>query len=129
MRSVAVALSFNLTQKAIEDIKEENITLKAVFQGYAQQSLQNSLELAAIVGVPEEVETGQSVSGTLHRAWIDVNHCSEAATAQVFYRKRNAERTPSRRLTRMHWPTETSLPAQSTPSGAGLKKSMPPMMG
>lgn len=59
-------------EKAIEDIEEKNMDLKAVFQGYAQQSRQNSLELAAIVGVPDEVETGTSVSSNLHRAWIDV---------------------------------------------------------
>jgi uncharacterized protein (TIGR02284 family) len=59
-------------EKAIEDINDENIDLKAIFEGYAQQSRQNSLELAAIVGSPDEVETGNSVSGTLHRAWIDV---------------------------------------------------------
>ncbi|TDE17067.1 ferritin-like domain-containing protein [Dyadobacter psychrotolerans] len=59
-------------EKAIADINDENIDLKALFQGYAEQSRKNSLELAAIVGSAEEVETGNSVSGTLHRAWIDV---------------------------------------------------------
>lgn len=59
-------------EKAIADIKDENIDLKEVFQRYAAQSRRNSEELAALVGNADEVETGNSVSGTLHRAWIDV---------------------------------------------------------
>jgi uncharacterized protein (TIGR02284 family) len=59
-------------EKAIADIKDENIDLKELFQGYAEQSRKNGQELAALVGAPEEVETGNSISGTLHRAWIDV---------------------------------------------------------
>ncbi len=59
-------------EKAIADIKDENIDLKSVFQGFAEQSRKNGQELAALVGTPDEVETGNSVSGTLHRAWIDV---------------------------------------------------------
>lgn len=59
-------------EKAIADIKEENVDLKEVFQRYAEQRRRNSEELAAIVGNADEVETGTSASGTLHRAWIDV---------------------------------------------------------
>ena len=59
-------------EKVIADINDENIDLKAIFQGYAEQSRKNGQELAAIVGSVDEVETGNSVSGTLHRAWIDV---------------------------------------------------------
>jgi uncharacterized protein (TIGR02284 family) len=59
-------------EKAIADIKDENIDLKGLFQGYAEQSRKNGQELAALVGDANEVETGNSVSGTLHRAWIDV---------------------------------------------------------
>ncbi|WP_114938609.1 ferritin-like domain-containing protein [Mucilaginibacter endophyticus] len=60
-------------EKAIADIKDENIDLKEIFQRYASQSRENSQELAALVGAEgDEVETGTSVSGSLHRAWIDV---------------------------------------------------------
>ncbi|MBC8986344.1 PA2169 family four-helix-bundle protein [Pedobacter sp. N36a] len=60
-------------EKAIADIKDENIDLKAIFQQYSSQSRKFSQELTAIVaGYGEEVETGNSVAGTLHRAWIDV---------------------------------------------------------
>ncbi|MBB5644050.1 ferritin-like domain-containing protein [Pedobacter cryoconitis] len=60
-------------EKAIADIKDENIDLKAVFLKYSEQSRKFSQELTAIVaGYGEDVETGNSVSGTLHRAWIDV---------------------------------------------------------
>ncbi|SDH14489.1 PA2169 family four-helix-bundle protein [Mucilaginibacter gossypii] len=34
--------------------------------------LLNGQELAALVGNPADTQTGNSVSGTLHRAWIDV---------------------------------------------------------
>ena len=59
-------------EKAIADIKDENIDLKQLFQTYAEQSRKNGQELAAIVGSPSDVETGKSVASTLHRAWIDV---------------------------------------------------------
>lgn len=59
-------------EKAIADINDENIDLKELFQRYAEQSRKNGQELAAFVGDADEVETGNSVSGTLHRAWIDV---------------------------------------------------------
>lgn len=59
-------------EKVIADIRDENIDLKALFQTYAEQSRKNGQELAAIVGSVKELETGNSVSGTLHRAWIDV---------------------------------------------------------
>lgn len=59
-------------EKAIADIKDENIDLKELFQGYAAQSRKNGQELAALVGAYGEVETGSSVSGSIHRAWIDV---------------------------------------------------------
>ncbi|MCF0053588.1 PA2169 family four-helix-bundle protein [Dyadobacter sp. LJ53] len=59
-------------EKAIADINDENIDLKAIFQGYAEQSRKNGQELAAIVGSVDEIETGNSVTGTLHRVWIDV---------------------------------------------------------
>jgi len=60
-------------EKALADINDENIDLKAVFQEYATQSRKFSQELTALVaGYGEDVETGNSVAGTLHRAWIDV---------------------------------------------------------
>jgi len=60
-------------EKAIADINDENVDLKAIFQEYSTQSRKFSQELTAIVaGYGEEVETGNSVAGTLHRAWIDV---------------------------------------------------------
>lgn len=59
-------------EKAIEDINDENIDLKALFEEYAQQSRKNVQELSAIAGSAPHLETEKSVSGTLHRAWIDV---------------------------------------------------------
>lgn len=60
-------------EKAIADIKDENVDLKAIFQEYTAQSRKFSQELTAIVAAyGEDVETGNSLSGTLHRAWIDV---------------------------------------------------------
>lgn len=60
-------------EKALADINDENVDLKALFQDYARQSRKYSQELTALVATHGgDVETGTSVSGTLHRAWIDV---------------------------------------------------------
>lgn len=60
-------------EKAIADIKDENIDLKELFQKYASDSRQNSQELTAIVARhTDDIETGTSAAGSLHRAWIDV---------------------------------------------------------
>ncbi|WGQ10981.1 PA2169 family four-helix-bundle protein [Pedobacter gandavensis] len=60
-------------EKAIADIKDEHVDLKAIFQEYSSQSRKFSQELTAIVAANgEDIETGNSVAGTLHRAWIDV---------------------------------------------------------
>lgn len=59
-------------EKAMSDIKDENADLKELFQDYAEQSRRNSQELTAMVANYGDVETGTSVSGSLHRAWIDV---------------------------------------------------------
>ncbi|TDE17378.1 ferritin-like domain-containing protein [Dyadobacter psychrotolerans] len=59
-------------EKAIEDISDENIDLKDLFENYAQQSRKNAQALSAVAGSAPHLETGKSVSGTLHRVWIDV---------------------------------------------------------
>lgn len=60
-------------EKALADINDENIDLKQIFQDYSQQSRVFSQELTALVAARAgEPETGNSVAGTLHRAWIDV---------------------------------------------------------
>jgi uncharacterized protein (TIGR02284 family) len=59
-------------EKVLADIKDENADLKVLFQEYSEQSRRNSQELTAIVSRYGEAETGTSVSGNLHRAWIDV---------------------------------------------------------
>ncbi len=60
-------------EKVLADINDENIDLKALFQEYAAQSRKFSQELTAVTAVRGgEPETGNSVAGTLHRAWIDV---------------------------------------------------------
>jgi len=60
-------------EKAIADIKDENVDLKALFQEFTAQSRKFSQELTAIVTAhAADAETGTSVAGNLHRAWIDV---------------------------------------------------------
>ncbi|KAA6438468.1 PA2169 family four-helix-bundle protein [Dyadobacter flavalbus] len=59
-------------EKAIADIKDENTDLKELFEEYAQQSRKNVQELSAVTGSAPHLETDKSVSGTLHRVWIDV---------------------------------------------------------
>ncbi|MFP5081791.1 ferritin-like domain-containing protein [Pedobacter sp. JCM 36344] len=60
-------------QKVTADIKDENIDLKEIFQEYSSQSHKFSQELTALVAAGgNDVETGNSIAGTIHRAWIDV---------------------------------------------------------
>lgn len=60
-------------EKAIADINEENVDLKTLFQEYTDQSRKFSQELTAVVSThAADAETGTSVAGNLHRAWIDV---------------------------------------------------------
>jgi uncharacterized protein (TIGR02284 family) len=60
-------------QKAVADINDQNIDLKEVFLEYSTQSRKFSQELVALVaGLGEEADTGNTIAGTLHRAWIDV---------------------------------------------------------
>lgn len=60
-------------EKVLSDIDDANVDLKELFQEYASQSRRFSQELTAIVAARAgEPETGNSVAGTLHRAWIDV---------------------------------------------------------
>ena len=59
-------------EKAIEDINDENIDLKVLFEKYADQSRKNVQELSALAGTAPHLESDKSVSGALHRAWIDV---------------------------------------------------------
>ncbi|MBD1365745.1 PA2169 family four-helix-bundle protein [Mucilaginibacter sp. ZT4R22] len=59
--------------RAGKDLGEGDIDLKAVFEQFASDSRQNVQELSAAVGqIGGELETGNTVTGTLHRAWIDV---------------------------------------------------------
>ncbi|RYY37016.1 MAG: PA2169 family four-helix-bundle protein [Sphingobacteriaceae bacterium] len=60
-------------EKALADINDENIDLKALFQEYSAQSRKFSQELAALsASSGGEIETSTSAAGTLHRAWIDL---------------------------------------------------------
>ncbi|AMR34410.1 aldehyde dehydrogenase [Mucilaginibacter sp. PAMC 26640] len=59
--------------RASKDLGEGDADLKAVFDKFASDSRQNVQELSSAVGqAGGEVETGNSASGTIHRAWLDV---------------------------------------------------------
>lgn len=59
--------------RASKDLGEGDLDLKAVFDKFASDSRQNVQELSAAVGqLGGELETGNTVTGTIHRAWIDV---------------------------------------------------------
>ncbi|RYF26204.1 MAG: PA2169 family four-helix-bundle protein [Flavobacteriales bacterium] len=59
--------------KASEDLSEENIDLKATFDKLSSESRANVTELAGLVGRhAEDPDTGNTILGTLHRAWIDI---------------------------------------------------------
>ncbi|MDT3403008.1 PA2169 family four-helix-bundle protein [Mucilaginibacter terrae] len=60
-------------QRALKDLGEGDMDLKSLFEEYSTQSRQFSQELTALAAQHGgDAETGNSVSGTLHRAWIDV---------------------------------------------------------
>ncbi|WP_316850598.1 PA2169 family four-helix-bundle protein [Pedobacter agri] len=59
--------------KASKDLSEENIDLKATFDKLSSDSRANVTELAGLVGRNnEDPDTGNTILGTLHRAWIDI---------------------------------------------------------
>lgn len=59
--------------KAAEDLKDENIDLKAVFGKMSSESRANVTELAGLVGRNgNDPDTGNTILGSLHRAWIDI---------------------------------------------------------
>ncbi len=60
-------------QKSIKDLGDGDQDLKTIFEQYSQQSRQFSQELTAQAAkIGGDAETSNTVSGTLHRAWIDV---------------------------------------------------------
>ncbi|MBC6110331.1 PA2169 family four-helix-bundle protein [Pedobacter fastidiosus] len=59
--------------KASKDLSEENIDLKAIFEKLSSASRTNVTELAGLVGRHgENPDTGNTILGSLHRAWIDI---------------------------------------------------------
>lgn len=59
--------------KASKDLSDENIDLKAIFEKLSSDSRDNVTELAGLVGRNnEDPDTGNTILGTLHRAWIDI---------------------------------------------------------
>ncbi|WP_158827209.1 PA2169 family four-helix-bundle protein [Mucilaginibacter lacusdianchii] len=60
-------------EKALKDLGDGDADLKSLFEYYSQQSRRFSQELTAVAAQSgADTTTGNSVSGTLHRAWIDV---------------------------------------------------------
>lgn len=60
-------------EKALADLSDSDSDLKSLFQEYAQQSRQNTQELtAAVASYGSDFEKNGTVSGAIHRAWIDV---------------------------------------------------------
>lgn len=59
--------------KAMNDLEANDSDLKAIFERFAEESRNNTVELTNIVnGFGSEAETGGSGTGAIHRAWIDV---------------------------------------------------------
>ena len=60
-------------EKVIADLTDSDSDLKALFLEYAGDSRKNSEELTAIVSrTSQTADTGTSISGSIHRAWIDI---------------------------------------------------------
>jgi uncharacterized protein (TIGR02284 family) len=59
--------------RAAEGLGEGDADLKAVFEQFASDSRQNVQELSAAVGqAGGDVDTGNTVTGSIHRAWLNV---------------------------------------------------------
>ena len=59
--------------RASKELGEGDSDLKTLFSKFADDSRRNVQELSAAVSqAGGEVETGNSASGTIHRAWLDV---------------------------------------------------------
>ncbi len=59
-------------KKAAEDLEASDIDLKAVFMKLAGESSSNVAELRGLAGAGADTDTGTSMLGDIHRAWIDV---------------------------------------------------------
>jgi uncharacterized protein (TIGR02284 family) len=60
-------------ERAANDINDENIDLKAIFEKFGSQSRSNITQLASLIGSRGEMaEDGNTILGTIHRAWIDI---------------------------------------------------------
>lgn len=60
-------------EKALADIDDSNVDLKELFQEYSAQSSRFAQELTALVAeTAGNPETGNTIAGKLHHAWIDV---------------------------------------------------------
>lgn len=60
-------------EKAGEDIEKYDVDLKVVFEEMEEQSMDNVDELQEIIlSFGGKVENENSLSGTIHRAWIDM---------------------------------------------------------
>jgi uncharacterized protein (TIGR02284 family) len=59
--------------RASKDLGEGDADLKTVFESFASDSRRFVQELSQAVGqIGGELETGNSVTGTIHRTWLDV---------------------------------------------------------
>src|SRR6218665_3000030 len=59
--------------RASADLKEENVDLKALFSQMSSGSRKNVTELAGlVVKNGDNPETGNTILGTLHKAWLDI---------------------------------------------------------
>lgn len=60
-------------QNAVKNLGDGDSDLKSLFEEYSSQSRKNVQELtAAVAQSGGDVDTGNTISGTIHRAWIDV---------------------------------------------------------
>ena len=60
-------------ERATKELGEGDSDLTAIFSKFASDSRHNVQELtAAVAAAGEEAETGNTATGTIHRAWLDV---------------------------------------------------------
>jgi uncharacterized protein (TIGR02284 family) len=60
-------------EHAANELGDNDLDLKVIFQNFKDESRQNVQALTNTVNqIGGEVETGTTVGGTIHRAWLDV---------------------------------------------------------
>lgn len=70
-------------ERALKDLKDEDTELRNVFTNMVNESHQFKMELATeVAALGGEIETGTTLSGKIHRAWMSMIDSFSSKTAK-----------------------------------------------